>query len=114
MTMPRKGDKILVIKEPWLSLILDGRKKMEIRGSALRAGKYFLGRAKKIYGEMTTGPPRHIPDSQAFRQLQALHRVSGPCPYKKTFGLPILRVRSIAQRVSYKHPRGAIVVVRFR
>jgi hypothetical protein len=112
--MPRKGDKILVLKEPWLSLILDGKKKMEIRSSPLKAGKYFLGRSKKIYGEMTTGPPLHIPDSQAFRQLQALHRVSGPCPYKKTFGLPILQVRSIAQRVSYTHPRGAIVVVRMR
>ena len=111
---PRKGDKILVIKEPWLSLILTGQKKMEIRGSPLRAGKYYLGHAKRIYGEMKTGHPRHIPNSQVFHDLRPLHRLSGPCPYRKTFGLPILQVRKIVPLISYKHPRGAISIVRFR
>jgi hypothetical protein len=114
MARPRPGDKILVLKEPWLSMIVDGRKKMEIRGSALSAGKYFLGHKKKIYGVMTTGPPRHLPDTQVFQQLRAHHRVSGSLPYKKTFGLPILQVSSIRPPISYQHPKGAVSIVKFR
>ena len=50
MNTPRTGDKILVLKWQWLQLILDHKKTMEIRGMALRRGRYFLGFKKNIYG----------------------------------------------------------------
>ena len=58
---PQKGDRILVFKEPWLSLILDQRKHMEIRCLPLAAGTYFLGMRSRIFGMIKTGAPRHIP-----------------------------------------------------
>ena len=111
---PQKGDRILVYKEPWISLILDQRKKMEIRCMPLAAGTYFLGMKSHIYGMIQTGVPRHIADSEAFRGLQKLHRVSGGLPYKKTYGLPILHVSRINPPIKYRHTKGAVGIVKYR
>ena len=111
MTRPSLGDRILIFREPWLSMVLDGRKAMEIRSRAL-TGKYYIGMKKRIFGVMTLGNPQFIADSQAFRHLREHHRVSGGLPYKKTFGLRILSVRRI-KPIAFKHPPGAVTVVRF-
>ena len=95
-------------------MILQGRKKMEIRGAALSAGKYFLGMKKKIYGVVVLGQPRHISCSHEFRHLRPLHCVTGGKPYKKTYGLPIVDVRTVDPPISYEHPRGAIGIVTYR
>ncbi len=113
MTNPNPGDRILILKEPWLSMVIQGRKTMEIRSQPL-SGKFFLGFQKRIFGVMTMGSPQHIPDSQAFRRLHQQHRVRGSLPYKKTFGLPILEVRAIKPPIAFKHARGAVSVVRYR
>ena len=113
MTKPRSGDRILMFKEPWLSMIIDGRKKMEVRSKPF-SGKYYLGFKKRIFGMMIMGRPQHIPDTQAFQLLYRLHRVRGSLPYKKTFGLPIMQVQVIRPPISFVHPRGAVAVVRYR
>ena len=111
---PQKGDRILVYKEPWISLILDQRKKMEIRCMPLSAGTYFLGMQSRILGVIKTGAPRHIPDPEAFRALRPLHRVTGSLPYKKTYGLPILHVSRINPPIKYRHTKGAVGIVKYR
>ena len=35
-------------------------------------------------------------------------------PYKKTWGLPILCARTLSEKVPYKHPPGAVGIVRYR
>ena len=114
MTKPKPGDKILIFKEPWLSMILGGRKKMDIRGAALAAGRYYLGFKKKIFGVMLTGTPQHISSSHEYQRLRKKHLVRGALPYKRTFALPILQVKVIKPPIKFTHPRGAITVVRFR
>ena len=109
--MPEAGDRILVFKEPWLSLVLSGRKTMEIRSKPL-TGKYFVGMKQSIYGAVVFGTPR-ILDSQSFRELRSKHLVSGSLPYKKTYGLPVVTIRKIP-KISYVHPRGAVGIVRYR
>ena len=113
MSLPKPGDRILIVKEPWLSLILAGKKKMEIRGARLSSGKWYLGFKKQIYGVMVTGKAQHIPTSNQFRELRGLHRVSGSLPYKKTFGLPIQHV-SVLKPMFFTHPRGAQSIVLYR
>ena len=113
-TGPQKGDKILLMAEPWLSLVLSGKKTMEVRGTAFRAGKYYLGIKEKIYGVALTGPPRFIADSERFRQLRPLHRVTGTKPYKNTFGLPIVKVKCFPKPIPYKHTRGAQQILKYR
>ena len=112
--LPQPGDMILVMKEPWLSLILSGAKMLELCWSALKGGKYYLGYKQKIYRVILTGPPHRIASDQQFCDMRPLHRVIGGRPYKKTFGLPIASCRAIKPHVPYIHRRGAIGIVKYR
>ena len=113
MNMPSSGDRILVLKWHWLQLILERRKTMEIRGLALRRGRYFLGFKKNIYGWVEFGDPQRIVNLQQWNQLRSRHLVQrGDLPYKKTYGLPILRVERLSEPVAYVHPKGAVGIVR--
>ena len=113
MNTPRTGDKILVLKWHWLQLILDRRKTMEIRGLALRRGRYFLGFKKNVYGWVEFGDPQRIVNLQQWNQLRSRHLVQrGDLPYKKTSGLPILRAERLSEPVYFFHPKGAVGIVR--
>ena len=113
MNVPSKGSKILVLKWPWLQLILERRKTMEIRGLALQRGRYFLGYKKMIYGWAEFGDAQRIVNLQQWKQLRSRHLVQRrDLPYKKTYGLPILRVKCYSKPVPYVHPRGAVGIVR--
>ena len=46
---PQPADRILILKQPWLDLILQGTKTLEIRSRPLSAGSYWLGH-KKVAG----------------------------------------------------------------
>ena len=114
MALPKSGDKILVMKEHWLCLILGGHKTMEIRGNAFRQGKYYLGHKGLIYAEVQLGPPAFIESDEQWRALAPKHKVACAMrPYKKTFGLPITKMNR-TRKFGYHHPRGAISIVRYR
>ena len=113
MNTPSVGDKILVLKWHWLQLILERRKTMEIRGLALRRGRYFLGFKRNIYGWVEFGDPQRIVNLQQWNQLRSRHLVQrGDLPYKKTCGLPILRAERFSDVVPYVHPKGAVGIIR--
>ena len=112
--MPKNGDKILVMKANWLSMILAGHKTMEIRGTAFRAGKYYLGHKGLIHGVVQLGAPACIESDKRWRELAHQHKMARATrPYKKTFGLGILKMKPTC-KYSYHHPRGAIAIVRYR
>ena len=113
MTGPSHGDKILILKEPWLGLLLRGEKTLEIRGAPYASGRYWLGCKKVIHGEAIFAHPRLILSDDEWEELRPLHRIEGPRPYNKTFGLKVLSV-SAAKMTHYSHPRGAVTIVRFR
>ena len=114
MEAPQPNDRILLLRQPWLELILAGQKTLEIRGRALSPGKYWLGHQKMIHGFVMLGEATRIHSDGAWRNLAHKHRVDLPrLPYKKTYGLPVLRAQ-VTRRVPYVHPKGAVVVVRYR
>ena len=114
MTRPKHGDRILVVRPHWIRLIVSGEKRLEIRARKLSPGKYWLGSQGVIYGRVKLGPGILIDSVEAWKKLRQRHRVEAhQLPYKKTYGLPIQRARRVRRRVSYKHPRGAIGLVRF-
>ena len=113
MKVPAHGDNILILKEPWLGLLLRGEKTLEIRGAAYSSGRYWLGNQKVIHGEATFAHPRLILTDAEWDELRPLHRVEGPRPYKSTFALKVLSVRPTKKK-HYSHPRGAVTIVRFR
>jgi hypothetical protein len=115
MTHPQPGDKILVLKWHWLQLILDNTKTMEIRGIALRRGRYFLGFKQSIYGWVEFGDPLRIQSVAQWLDLRHRHCVPSPeLPYKKTYGCPILCAEALSRPIPYTHPKGAVCIVKYR
>ena len=112
-TRPQPGDRIMIFKEKWLKLILKREKTMEIRSRALKGGKYWLGYKGLIRGMAVFGDAVPVQDDETWASYRDRHRVETELPYKKTWGLPILRARSIAP-VKYEHPRGSEGIVRYR
>ena len=69
-----------------------------------------------IYARAHLGHPRRVESVKHFRSQFDEHKVvltADTLPYKTTFFLPILEVCKI-NMVPYRHPRGAIAIVRFR
>ena len=112
---PKAGEKILILKQPWLQMILSGQKTLEIRGRALSPGKYWLGQGSMIHGVVYLGTAFWIDSLQSWTDHYSQHRVDLPMlPYKKTYALPILSARPTGRMIPYIHPKGAIGIVKFR
>ena len=112
---PKDGDRILLIKQKWLALVLAGDKTMEVRGKRLRAGKCFFARKGVIYASAALGDAIEIPDAQQWESLQHLHCVPGKVlPYARTFGLPINGVERLNPPIPFHHPKGAVGIVKYR
>ena len=52
---PFPGDRILIMKQPWLRKILEREKTLEIRSQPLSVGDYWLGHKEIIYGKIKLG-----------------------------------------------------------
>ena len=111
---PQLYDRILIVRQPWLGLILAGQKTMEVRGKPLSPGRYWLGYKSNIYGVVRLGTAIRIQAAEAWNECYPEHLVDLPmAPYKQTYGLPILSARP-TRLIRYVHPQGAIGVVKFR
>ena len=111
----RTGQRILVLKHKWLSLIVGGGKTMEVRGSRLRSGHCLLGCGGKIYASASLGDAVQIKTVRQWQELRGQHLVENKkLPYGKTWGLSITGVRPFKHPIEYKHPRGAITIVKLR
>ena len=114
MAKPQQGDRILVLKSHWLEQILALKKTLEIRGSKLKPGRYFLGCGGKIYASAILDAPIAIETKAQWIALREDHKVkTDALPYRKTYGLPIKKLTQLKKAVPYIHPRGAIGIVRY-
>ena len=112
--VPQLHDRILILRQPWLRLILAGDKTLEVRAQALSSGRYWLGHKGMIYGVAQLGSAIKIETVDAWHASYPEHRVDSPTlPYKTTYGLPILSARP-TRLVRYAHRPGAISVVKYR
>ena len=112
---PRHGDRILVVTRQWLDLLLTQEKTLEVRGSRIRAGTYYLGCQQKMYARIRLGSAFEIMCDKTWRRMKQQHHVGlERRPYKRTFGLPVHAVEPLDQPVEYRHPRGAIGIVVYR
>ena len=114
MAKLQHGDRILVLKLHWLEQILALKKTLEIRGSKLKPGRYFLGCGGRIYASAIFDAPIAIENVTQWIALREDHQVkTDALPYRKTYGLPIKKLRQLKKAVRYVHPRGAIGIVRY-
>ena len=110
---PRKGDRILVFKPQWLSLVLSGQKTLDVRGTGYTSGRYYLGTGGMIFAQAQLGRAVRCETLRYFRRHQDRHGMltARVLPYKRTHLIPILSLRAIKR--PYVHPRGAISIVKY-
>ncbi len=110
------GEVALIVHEPWLSLILDGRKTWEIRGMRTRRrGTIHLARARS---NLLLGRVRIVDCLAVTREELALHaerhhvRDVASVPYRRIFAWVLAHAEWYAEPRTYTHPTGAIIWVR--
>ena len=111
---PARGERILILREHWLELILSGEKTLEIRGKRLKQGDVWLGYRQEVMGKAYLGEAIFIDSAEAWNARRSQHRVeTRALPYKKTWALPLAKVLRLPKTMPYLHPRGAVGIVRF-
>jgi hypothetical protein len=108
----------LVIKQPWIRYILEGKKTWEIRGrqvilreriALIEGGSGLIKGACDIVG--CVGPL----SAQEIRKNEDKHRVPAErmreVTYEKTFAWVLANVTRFETPVPYKHPSGAVIWV---
>ena len=113
MAKPQQGDRILVLKPHWLEQIVALKKTLEIRGSKLKPGRYFLGCGGRIYASAILDAPIAIENVARRVALRKGHKVkTDALPYLKTYGSPIEKIAQLKKAAPCVHFRGAIGIVR--
>lgn len=114
---PRDGERILLVVQPWLDYILQGRKTMEIRSRKLSPGPCLIGKHQMIYGRLMLGESVVL-DSMDLWKAHAEKHLCGDAlygMYTKPCGTIITCVlRILDPPVPFVHPRGAIGWVTYR
>ena len=110
---PSPGDRVLIYRPECLQLVLAGAKTLEIRGVPYKPGKYVLGTRGQIYGQARLGRAYPVHTLRDLARTRHQHKmVCAKLPYQKTYAIPILEFAPLSAR--YRHPRGAIAIVRYR
>ena len=106
---PKIGDRIMVVRQPWLNKILDGDKTMELRSRRYRAGSAWLGMGGHIYGRIKIAEAVAM-TTEEFRARAAEHAwpAEKEPPYKTMWGLLLVDVQQLPDLMPYWRPRCAI------
>ena len=108
----------LLIRSPWIDLILDGKKTWEIRGSrthikgqigliASRSGTVVgVCDLVKCVGPLTATEFRKSAKKAGHRRSEAKLGY-----YRQTFAWVVKNARRLARPVEYRHPSGAVIWV---
>lgn len=107
----------LIIKSPWIELILEGKKTWEIRGSNTKIrGPIVLIKSgsKKAFGEVNIIDSRELclKDYQESRRFHCVGSENSlQLPYKKTYAWVFDKPITYKEPIPYKHPMGAVIWV---
>lgn len=111
----------LIIRSPWVEMILVGKKTWEIRGSNMHVRDRIAlirGGSGLIVG---TCDLVHVVGPLTLRQLRENAQKAGlerseisAKPYSKTYAWVLSNVRKLNRPRPYKHPSGAVIWVRLR
>lgn len=103
----------LVIKSPYIDLILSGKKKWEIRGSNTNIrGKIALIKSGSglIYGEVELVGCKEI-TLEEYKEyyLELYGKKTEKLPYKRTYAWIVVNPIIYREPKKYSHPRGAVI-----
>ena len=108
----RATKKVLVVKESWVGMILDGEKTWEIRGSAT-AKRDKIHLAARRGGGVLVGQCQLV-DCYLVNRSELVNNVTKHgikdlvcVPYKKPHAWVLAKAERYSSPFTYKHPRGA-------
>jgi len=105
----------LIIKSPYIELILSGKKKWEIRGNNTKIrGRIALIKSgsKKIYGEVDLIDCIELDLDRYNEYCLSLYGKKEEClPYSKTYAWVVENPVIYQTPKDYKHPNGAVIWV---
>ena len=106
---PKVGDRIMVLRQPWLNAILDGTKTMEIRCRKHRAGRVWLGSGGTIHGRVRIMDAVQLSEED-FRARSAEHQwpTDAELPYENLWGLLLVEIEKVDPPLPYWRPPSAI------
>ena len=112
---PAPGDRIQILRRPWLDLILSGLKTLEVRSRRLASQTYLLGCRGFIYGAVSVSDAFVVDTAKQWQALLPQHRWDvAQQPFRVTWAHKLSQVARANAPVPYSHPRGAIGIVIFR
>ena len=109
--------RVLMVKQPWLDLILAKSKTWEIRGShTLRRGKIHLGLSGaggRILGHCSITESFEIP-SHSLKRTYDKHRIKdlSVITYERPYAWVLSEAQRYEKPLSFAHPQGAVVWVK--
>lgn len=106
----------LIIREPWITLILDGKKTWEIRGSNTKIrGEIGLIRSQSglVVGtaELVDCLELTLEEYQATTARHCIENTSEP-PYRRIFAWELTNPKRYISPTPYQHPQGAVIWVK--
>ncbi len=108
----------LVIKSPYIDLILSGKKTWEIRGSNTNIrGKIALIKSGSglVYGEVELVDAKEITLEEYNKHcLELFGKKISKLPYKRTYAWSVKNPVIYDEPKKYKHPVGAIIWVNLK
>ena len=110
----------LIIRDPWIDLILSGKKTWEIRGSKTKVrGEIALIRSGSgmVYGtcrfvDVIGTLSLRLMRMQFERHRVPLENLKAGLRYKNTYAWVITDARRLKDPIPYKHPQGAVIWVK--
>ena len=87
---------------------------MEIRHQCLKPGRRYLAAGQQIQGVAWIGSGIHIDTLEKWEEWKPQHKWDVPqLPYKNTWGLPLMHVKSFNKFYAYQHQKGAMGTATF-
>ena len=106
---PAVGDRIMGLRQPWLDLILDGRKTLEIRGRNARPGFVWLGDRDRVHGLVFIAAGSVLTTEEfASRQREHMWPPGHVPDYAQIWGLELRWPQRLPEPVPYWCPRTAV------
>lgn len=103
---PQIGDRIMVVRQTWLELILNGTKTMELRGRKHGTGHAWLGSGGCIHGRVKIVQAVPLTEEELkARQIEHQWPLDTELPYKTVYGLMLEEVKQLPEPLSYWKPR---------
>lgn len=107
----------LIIKEPWIQLILQGKKTWEIRSSHTHIrGKVALIQSGtgKVFGTVDVVDSKYVTFDE-YKKSKGYHCIPDtdkqPSPYKKIHAWVLQNPVLFSEPIPYAHPKGAVIWV---